>query len=410
MAGRGNADFNAATRRILGDRVGWRCSVPGCNKLTVGPGDAENESAKIGTAAHIHSAAIHGPRGRGGLTDEQLADISNGIWCCADHGREIDTNGGKGYTVETLRGWKRAREEAARRERTGLSTPGAGWVETIIVAESPRFAPGSKLTLGKGTVVESDGSIGKTSLYEWVAAAAGRTPAERWQEDKIRLELHYGSPLQHRLEYTSDMGNRSYIWDNGIIHVPPPDLQVVHVQEEVLRQYRELDDLHELAAEFTVDINIIRSLTAEIVRNGSGFLSSMRFMEDEPDEEEIDDEDQQDQVTSVSLFVTRSRTDFEQSFRSLATSEKFRVLIEFAAALARERARSAPTLLLIDGGGWNLSDGSWSLIAEFLLKQPFQTMITPNYIKFDAPIWQSWDRMHLRKEDRGGKFPTTIVT
>jgi hypothetical protein len=86
------------------------------------------------------------------------------------------------------------------------------------------------------------------------------------------------------------------------------------------------------------------------------------------------------------------------------------VLVEFAAALAREPARSAPTLLLIDGGGWNLSDGSWGLIAEFLLKQPFQTVITPHYIKFDDPIWQWWDRIHLRKEDTGGKFPTTIAS
>jgi hypothetical protein len=375
----------------------------------VGPGDAQNESAKIGTAAHIQSAGLDGPRGRGSLTGAQLADISNGIWCCADHGREIDTNGGRGYTVETVRGWKRAREEAARRERTGLSTPGAGWVEGVVVAESPRFAPGSRLTLGKGTVIESHGSIGKTSLYEWIAAAAGHIPAERWQEQKIRLEIHYGSPLPHRLEYTSDKGNRSYIWDNGIVHVPPPDLQVVHVQEEVLRRFRQLDNLNELAAEFAVDINIIRSLTAEIARNGSGFLSSLRFMAEEPEEEESEADDDRDEVTPISLFVTRSSAGFEQSFRSLSTSEKFLTLVEFAAALARERARSAPTLLLIDGGGWNLGDGSWGLVAEFLLKQPFQTVITPNYVKFDDPIWQSWDRIRLRKEERGGKFPTTIV-
>jgi hypothetical protein len=86
-AGRQKADFNEKTRRILGDRAGWRCSVPGCNRPTVGPGHGDEEVARTGTAAHIHSAALSGPRGRGTLTDKQLASASNGIWCCADHGR-----------------------------------------------------------------------------------------------------------------------------------------------------------------------------------------------------------------------------------------------------------------------------------------------------------------------------------
>jgi hypothetical protein len=54
------ADFTASTVRLLGDRAGWRCSVPGCNILTIGPGAAPDEVARTGTAAHIHSAALHG--------------------------------------------------------------------------------------------------------------------------------------------------------------------------------------------------------------------------------------------------------------------------------------------------------------------------------------------------------------
>jgi len=79
VAGRQKADFNEKTRRILGDRAGWRCSVPGCNRPTVGPGHGDEEVARTGTAAHIHSAALSGPRGRGTLTDKQLASASNGI-------------------------------------------------------------------------------------------------------------------------------------------------------------------------------------------------------------------------------------------------------------------------------------------------------------------------------------------
>ena len=89
MAGRRKANFTEKTRRILGGRAGWHCSVPGCSRATVGPGHGDEEVALTGTAAHINSAALSGPRGRRRLTDEQLASAANGIWCCADHGREI---------------------------------------------------------------------------------------------------------------------------------------------------------------------------------------------------------------------------------------------------------------------------------------------------------------------------------
>ena len=309
-------------------------------------------SAQVGTAAHIHSAALNGPRGRGSLTDAKLADASNGIWCCATHGREIDTNSGMGYTVETLRAWKYAREMRLRDGTLAIhSAPGAGWVESITIRESPRFAPNSILRLGKGTVTESDGSIGKTALYEWIAATAGHSLAERWREDKLRIDINYTSPLPHRLEYTWDQGNRSYVLDGKIIHLPPHDLQVVHFEEDIFRQHHDLDDLDLLAAALSVDTDIVRGLATEIARNGSSFLSTLRFVEEQPEDDEAPHEDQ---VVTISLFLTQGNTGFEQSFRSMSGSERFRVLVEFVAALARERARMATTLLLVDGGGWNL--------------------------------------------------------
>jgi hypothetical protein len=406
VAGRGGADFSDGTRRLLGDRAGCRCSFPGCTALTVGPGEGPKESAQVGTAAHIHSAALMGPRGRGTLTDAELADPSNGIWCCANHGREIDTNGGRGYSVETLRAWKHAREEAARRERSGLAAPGSGWVEKVTIRESPRFAPNSVLTLGKGTVIESEASIGKTALYEWIAAAAGHPLAERWREGRLRVEINYTSPLPHRLEYTWDHGNRSYVLDGRIVHLPPHDLYIVHIEEDLFRRHHNVDDLNLLAAALSVDAGTVRSLASEIDRNGSDFLSALHFVEDQPEE---DASAQEEGAATTSLYLTQANAGFEQSFTSMSGSEKYRVLVEFGAALARERARGAPTLLFVDGGGWNLSDGSWGRVAKFLLKQPFQSVITPNYILFKEPTWRSWDRVHLNKEDRGSRIPTTVI-
>jgi hypothetical protein len=233
------------------------------------------EAAQTGTAAHIHSASLKGPRGRGGLTDAELADPSNGIWCCATHGREIDTNAGMGYTVETLRGWKRAREEASRRERTGSSTPGAGWVDQIKIVEGPLFASGSVLNLGKATTLESDGSVGKTSFYEWLAAAAGNAIFDRWRNERVRLDIRYLEPLPHRLEVTLEEGARQYLLDNAVVHVPPTNFQVVHLQEDFFRRFFYSDDLSMISGALSIDPSIVRSLAPEIVRNGSGFFQRL---------------------------------------------------------------------------------------------------------------------------------------
>jgi hypothetical protein len=406
LSGRGKADFYEETRRLLGDRVGWRCSVPGCHRLTVGPEVSGDEAANIGTAAHIHSAALNGPRGRGGLTDEELAAPSNGISCCADHGREIDTNAGKGYSVETLRGWKRAGEAAARRERTALPLPGAGWVDQVTVVESPRFSAGSALTLGKATVIESEGWIGKTSLFEWIAAAGGEELAERWRHDRLQLTIQHGSPLPHRLEYAFDRGRR-YRLDHVNSSEPPADLRIVHLRQDRLR-YNEVDDLQLIADALSVGGEVIRGLAGEVVHSGSGFLIAADFEEERPEEGVAPTPKKNG--PRMELWVTRKAAKHSQCFRSLSGCETYLLLLEFAAALGRERARAVPTVLLVDGSGWNFSDELWATVAAFLISQPFQVVLTTNTGSFDAVSWQSWDRVSLRREDENNPDSDTVIS
>jgi hypothetical protein len=372
----------------------------------MGPGATPDTSAGVGTAAHIHSASLNGPRGRGGLTDEQLADVSNGIWCCATHGREIDTNAGKGYSVETLRGWRAAREEEARRERTGLATAGAGWIDEIIVFDSPLFASRSTLKLSKATLIESEGSIGKTALFQWITAAFTGIMGERWSWCNVHLDLHYMCPEAHRFESIFDERKRSYIYDNEIIHVAPKDVAIVHVVENVIREFGHLEDLEFFAAALNISKNDVEALAAELNRNGSGFITKLRFEVPPPEEDEEEDKREDDgeedetpeKDSAPELFLTVRDNGFDQPFRSLSGSETNRVVAEFAAALAREQARRAPTLLLIDGGGWSLDEGSWADLTAFLLTQPFQTILIPSIGTYKDPVWQSVSRVKLRKK------------
>ncbi|GJP28818.1 hypothetical protein NJB18091_15650 [Mycobacterium marinum] len=76
----------------------------------------------IGEAAHITAASPGGPRYDPELTSEERRNITNGIWCCRNCGKLIDSDH-TGYSVELLRGWKLEAERRAARE---ISAIGAG--------------------------------------------------------------------------------------------------------------------------------------------------------------------------------------------------------------------------------------------------------------------------------------------
>lgn len=112
MANR-DGDFSPATKRILRDRAGNRCSI--CAEPTSGPADEETKALINGDAAHVTGARPGGPRYDESLSVDQRRSIENGIWACTQHAREIDRDGST-FTVENLRNLKFRREEASRDE------------------------------------------------------------------------------------------------------------------------------------------------------------------------------------------------------------------------------------------------------------------------------------------------------
>jgi hypothetical protein len=120
-----------------------------------------------------------------------------------------------------------AREEVARRERTGTSEPGAGWIRQITVTHSPRFAPNSVLVLQKATVMTSKHSVGKTALMEWISAAStGTMPslaalvaaALPARDPAAVVPFNRGSPYVAALSWTDA---------NSGVGVVPPTFSIV---------------------------------------------------------------------------------------------------------------------------------------------------------------------------------------
>lgn len=127
-------DFKRATKDKLAQTVAYRCSRPDCRIPTIGP-KANNEDAdSIGRAAHICAASPGGPRFEPILEAEQISSFDNGIWLCANHASEIDSDN-PNYSVATLTGWKKQAIEAARLEKGNKLPSKTDAVETLLVAK-----------------------------------------------------------------------------------------------------------------------------------------------------------------------------------------------------------------------------------------------------------------------------------
>jgi hypothetical protein len=116
-------EFPARIREILAKRAGQRCSNPECGAVTSGPHDDPDKSVNVGVAAHITSAAAGGPRYNSGLTPEQRANITNGIWLCQKCAKLIDSDV-RTHTEEQLLIWKRRHEETVKQHLVGSVRPG----------------------------------------------------------------------------------------------------------------------------------------------------------------------------------------------------------------------------------------------------------------------------------------------
>lgn len=108
-------DFNVSTKELLAQRVGFKCSNPGCQQPTSGPQADPSGTVNLGVAAHITAASPAGPRYDPTLTSEQRASADNGIWLCQTDGKLVDNDEVR-YTVDVLRDWKTRAEAASARE------------------------------------------------------------------------------------------------------------------------------------------------------------------------------------------------------------------------------------------------------------------------------------------------------
>jgi hypothetical protein len=107
-------EFTEGVKAVLAHRAGYRCSKPSCRAHTAGPSDeAADARSNVGVAAHITGASEGGSRYDETMSTEERRSVTNGIWMCQTHGKEVDDDAVR-FPRESLETWKRHAEEDAR--------------------------------------------------------------------------------------------------------------------------------------------------------------------------------------------------------------------------------------------------------------------------------------------------------
>jgi len=118
-------DFSSNTIETLMFRAGLICSRPECGALTIGPVDATGAlKNKKGEAAHICAKKNGQARYDPGMTDDERAGISNGIWLCASCHTMIDKDKtGQEFPRAEVEAWKKEHEALIRRLYLSAKSP-----------------------------------------------------------------------------------------------------------------------------------------------------------------------------------------------------------------------------------------------------------------------------------------------
>ena len=390
---RKRANFSPKTRELTAKRAGYRCSFPGCERITVGPAEDTQKSLNTGIAAHIYGAATSGggPRGTGGLSEDELKSPQNAIWLCGNHASLIDKNRGKEYPPEKLLSYKALHETRIAHELAGIHTP-FGWINKFTLYSSPLFSDGLEIEFAKLNLIVGENSVGKTALCEWIAGISNPAYLERWETltpdslKRLSCRVDYSNPDPHRIEvdflspkyprYKLD-GEQTFLSTDFIKVVFPESLE--HRFQEVP------NDRDIVVNSIKLHPYELQALCDELA-NHSDFFKGARFEES-------------DEGVYMHVEVQAVNQIESSLLRFLASSERERLMLELGMIAATKLSTTRPTLLILDASSWRI-DTDWLKRYAQVLSSPacrFQTIVSTRLtdIIFDEVTWSGWNVVRL---------------
>ena len=97
------------TLKILFALSGNQCAHPGCTNALIEPGTEESDAIVIAHICHIYAVSEDGPRGKAGLTNQELNSHENLILLCRHHHAIVDGQH-ETYPADMLMKWKQMHE------------------------------------------------------------------------------------------------------------------------------------------------------------------------------------------------------------------------------------------------------------------------------------------------------------
>ena len=109
------------TKNILFGKSGNKCAHPKCTVSLIQNATEGSEAHILGQICHIHAVSEDGPRGKPGLTPQELNSPENLILLCPNHHSEVDGQH-ENYPPQLLKKWKRDHEEKIEKMKKLLDT------------------------------------------------------------------------------------------------------------------------------------------------------------------------------------------------------------------------------------------------------------------------------------------------
>ena len=104
--------YSEKTIKTLFAKSGNRCAFPECTSKIVTEKTEESDSFISAQIAHIYASSTNGPRGQSVLSQREKNTPENLIILCPNHHMLVDSQPNS-YPPETLKAWKKAREQSS---------------------------------------------------------------------------------------------------------------------------------------------------------------------------------------------------------------------------------------------------------------------------------------------------------
>ena len=205
--------YSSRTLKILFGRSGNLCAYPECTNNIIEPATEQSDDQVIGQVCHIYAFSEQGPRGKPGLTKEELNSPENLILLCPTHHRLVDCQH-ESYPAEKLKEWKKEHESKIQESLNNSETPDAssfflsqlptGLVDQKIEEEVDKLRK-SRFFIGSDTPPSSLRLAQKLAEGEFSSGSSSvRSRALAWC---VRMMLSDEKLLQQAEDYLSRAKN-----------------------------------------------------------------------------------------------------------------------------------------------------------------------------------------------------------